>query len=233
MTNPGIWQRIASGYNRLLQTSHEGGIQEKEYNAIYNADRVRNVSAVWMGATIGCAQCHDHKYDPYTSRDFYSLGAFFADIQELGVYSARKREPVISVPSPIQQEKLAELNSQLSRLRSNVVSLGEKVLRETPDWEAVLKQQTPLDSDHVWLDDRYEVDANTSGVWQFVAAEQGPVKSGKFSRRQNAKGLDQHYVINAKKKYRNIKMPDGKIVELQYVEPSTAERFVRRAQAAK
>ena len=80
----GKWQKVASGYNRLLQTSHEGGIQEKEYNAIYNADRVRNVSAVWMGATVGCAQCHDHKYDPYTIHDHYALGAFFSDIHDDG-----------------------------------------------------------------------------------------------------------------------------------------------------
>lgn len=80
----GKWQKVASGYNRLLQTSHEGGIQAKEYNAIYNADRIRNVSAVWMGATVGCAQCHDHKYDPYTIRDHYALGAFFADIHDDG-----------------------------------------------------------------------------------------------------------------------------------------------------
>jgi len=77
-------QLVATGYNRLLQTSHEGGIQRKEYLAIYAADRVRNVSAVWMGATVGCAQCHDHKYDPYTIGDFYKLSAFFADIHDDG-----------------------------------------------------------------------------------------------------------------------------------------------------
>ena len=79
---PTIDQKIASGYNRLLQTSHEGGVQPKEYMAIYSADHVRNISAVWMGATMGCAQCHDHKFDPYTARDFYSMAAFFADVDE-------------------------------------------------------------------------------------------------------------------------------------------------------
>ena len=57
-------------------------MQPKEYLAIYAADRVRNLSAVWMGATVGCAQCHDHKFDPYTAKDFYSLAAFFADVDE-------------------------------------------------------------------------------------------------------------------------------------------------------
>jgi len=82
LENPTLEQRIATGYNRLLQTSHEGGVQEKEYLAIYAADRIRNLSAVWMGATMGCAQCHDHKYDPYTMKDFYSMVAFFADVDE-------------------------------------------------------------------------------------------------------------------------------------------------------
>ncbi len=82
LDNPTTDQLIASGYNRLLQTTHEGGLQPKEYRAIYAADRVRNVSAVWMAATLGCAQCHDHKYDPYTTRDFYSMAAFFADIDD-------------------------------------------------------------------------------------------------------------------------------------------------------
>ncbi len=53
--------------------------------AKYSADRVRNVSTVWLGATLGCAECHDHKFDPFTTREFYSLAAFFADIKETAV----------------------------------------------------------------------------------------------------------------------------------------------------
>jgi mono/diheme cytochrome c family protein len=73
---------LASAYHRLLQTSHEGGVQPAEYRAIYQADRVRNLSSVWLGATLGCAQCHDHKYDPFRIDDFYSMAAFFADIDD-------------------------------------------------------------------------------------------------------------------------------------------------------
>jgi cytochrome c553 len=70
--HPTLAQRIATGYNRLLQTTHEGGLQPGEYRTIYAADRVRNLSVVWLGATVGCAQCHDHKFDPYTMKEFYS-----------------------------------------------------------------------------------------------------------------------------------------------------------------
>jgi hypothetical protein len=99
-------QKIASGYNRLLQTSHEGGVQQKEYQKKYDADRVRNLSAVWLGATLGCAECHDHKYDPYTQHDFYSLVAFFADVDDGRTFkgtdtSPTKREPELDVPAPL------------------------------------------------------------------------------------------------------------------------------------
>ena len=100
-----VSQKIASGYNRLLQTTEEGGAQAAEYVTIYQADRVRNFGNVWLGATTGCAQCHDHKYDPFTIKDFYSLAAFFADIQERPV---GRRNPNLFLPTPEQEKKLAE-----------------------------------------------------------------------------------------------------------------------------
>jgi mono/diheme cytochrome c family protein len=70
-------QKIASGYNRLLETTSEGGAIPEEYAAVYAKDRVDTTSAVWLGLTIGCATCHDHKFDPITTKDFYSMTAFF------------------------------------------------------------------------------------------------------------------------------------------------------------
>ena len=116
-------QKIASGYNRLLQTSHEGGVQAKEYLAIYAADRVRNLSVVWMGATVGCAQCHDHKYDPYTTRDFYSLAAYFADLDEDQHFRVgsnglpTRRPPEIKVHTKRERARIAELKQLLNELR--------------------------------------------------------------------------------------------------------------------
>ena len=123
-----IDQKIATGYNRLLQTSHEGGVQPKEYLAIYFADRVRNLSNVWMGATVGCAQCHDHKYDPYTTKDFYALGAFFADIDEAQHFKAgtnslpTKRPPEMTVHSKRERARLARLETLIAETRE----AGEK-----------------------------------------------------------------------------------------------------------
>ncbi len=78
--------RIASGFNRLNMMTREGGAQPKEYLAKYSADRVRTVAVTWLGSTMGCAECHDHKYDPFTTQDFYSFAAFFADVKQWGVY---------------------------------------------------------------------------------------------------------------------------------------------------
>ena len=74
--------RATTGCN---MTTDEGGAQAKEYIAKYAADRVRNASTVWLGATLGCAECHDHKFDPFTTKDFYRFAAFFADVKEQAV----------------------------------------------------------------------------------------------------------------------------------------------------
>ncbi|MFM8415837.1 MAG: PSD1 and planctomycete cytochrome C domain-containing protein [Planctomycetota bacterium] len=79
-------QLVATGYNRLNMMTREGGAQRQEYLAKYGAERVRSVAAAWFGSTFGCAECHDHKFDPITSRDFYELQAFFADVKQWGVY---------------------------------------------------------------------------------------------------------------------------------------------------
>lgn len=80
-------QLVATGYNRLNMMTREGGAQPKEYLAKYGAERVRSVAAAWFGSTFGCAECHDHKFDPISSRDFYELQAFFADVKQWGVYA--------------------------------------------------------------------------------------------------------------------------------------------------
>lgn len=169
LPNSTIDQKIASGYNRLLQTTHEGGLQEKEYLAIYAADRVRNVSQVWMGATVGCAQCHTHKYDPYTIDDFYSLAAFFADVDEAQHFKLgsnalpTKRPPEIKVLSQRERAKLAELQAELAevssddqaettRLQEQIDTLN-KSARLTMVTESIKPRQIRVLPRGNWLDD--------------------------------------------------------------------------------
>ena len=86
LPNPSIDALTATGFNRLNMMTREGGAQPREYLAKYAADRVRTVSMAWLGSTMGCAECHDHKFDPFSSKDFYSMEAFFADLKQWGVY---------------------------------------------------------------------------------------------------------------------------------------------------
>src|SRR6185436_15136040 len=112
MPNATMEQKVASAYNRLNRTSAEGGLQPKEYLAKYGADRVRTTVAVWMGSTLGCAECHDHKFDPFTARDFYPRKAFFADIKEPGLVPERGKNAwgsQLALPTAAQKEKQEEL----------------------------------------------------------------------------------------------------------------------------
>lgn len=135
--------RVASGYNRLLQTTHEGGAQAKEYLAIYNADRVRNFGAVWLGQTTGCAQCHDHKFDPITTRDFYALGAFFADIEEKGDFAGSPnsnpttRPPELLLIDDAGRVELARIDDMIAKQRA----IGGKAWRKN---KAVLREVQAL-----------------------------------------------------------------------------------------
>ena len=110
---PTEWQMIATGYNRLNKTTEEGGAQPGEYLVKYAADRIRTTSGVWLGITLGCAECHDHKYDPFTARDFYSFGAFFADIKEVGQYGGGNRDPEIRVATLPQRRELQRIELAL------------------------------------------------------------------------------------------------------------------------
>jgi hypothetical protein len=153
LPEPTIQRQVASGYNRLLQTSHEGGVQPKEYMAIYGADRIRNLSLVWMGATVGCAQCHDHKYDPYTSKDFYSLVAFFADIDEQQHFKVgsntlpTRRPPEISVLSRWQQQRVDAIEARIAEL-DRFDSSGDAILQEARKQEraSLAEERTSIEN---------------------------------------------------------------------------------------
>ena len=161
---------IASGYNRLLQTSHEGGVQPKEYLAIYAADRVRNVSSVWLGGTLGCAQCHDHKYDPYTAHDFYAMSAFFADLDEESHFKTgtnalpTRRAPEIHVLSRWQRDELEDWTSRLPSLHGPNAELAKRQianLKKEARLTMISKSKTPRTVRILprgnWLDETGEI----------------------------------------------------------------------------
>jgi hypothetical protein len=129
LPQPSAEARIATGFNRQNMVTREGGAQTKEYLAKYAADRVRTVSMAWLGSTMGCAECHDHKYDPFTSKDFYQMEAFFADLKQWGVYADYPYTPAvelkgygndhpfppeIQVDNPYLQRRIADLERKVA-----------------------------------------------------------------------------------------------------------------------
>jgi Protein of unknown function (DUF1553)/Protein of unknown function (DUF1549)/Planctomycete cytochrome C len=136
-------QRIASAYNRMNRVSAEGGLQPKEYLAKYAADRVRTTSAVWLGLTMGCAECHDHKFDPILTKDFYSMKAFFADIKETGLVPDRGGNAwgsKLILPSAEQQKRNDESARQLAWLNAELEDKAGELLSRDTDWEKRLRQ---------------------------------------------------------------------------------------------
>ena len=199
-------QKVASGYNRLNQTTAEGGAQAKEYLAIYAADRVRTTASVWLGATLGCAQCHDHKFDAYTAKDFYSFAAFFADVEGPGVYGGgSKWAPVVTLPTPAQQAALQEIDDELAKLRKVFNASSPALEAEQARWEAeilsLLSSTEP--ADFAWVDDAQQNGGRTDGVWEFVNKNEAPVFSKLLSRRQTAKPEQtlQHSFRGANRKF--------------------------------
>ncbi len=139
LPNPTEQQRIASGYNRLLQTTEEGGAQPKEYTAKYAADRVRNASVVWLGSTMGCAECHSHKFDPFTNKDFYSFEAFFADVKEAAV----GRQEQTPFPSKEQAEQLHTLDEQIAAAKAALDKQTPELDAAQAEWEKTAHAAPP------------------------------------------------------------------------------------------
>lgn len=136
LPEPSREQKIASGYNRLLMTTEEGGAQAKEYTAKYAADRVRNISSTWLAGTMGCCECHDHKFDPYVTRDFYSLAAFFADVQEVPV----GRQPQTPLPLPEQSRRIAQLDDEIARVRAEMSRRSPELEAGQTAWEKKVRE---------------------------------------------------------------------------------------------
>lgn len=117
LSQPTLEQRIATGFARNHVINSEGGIIEEEYRVEYVADRVRTLSTAWLGLTMECAKCHDHKFDPVTQRDYYRLFAFFNQTSERGEDGrVANAVPMIPAPTRDQQAALAEQSRELAAL---------------------------------------------------------------------------------------------------------------------
>ena len=119
-------QKVASAFHRNGPTSSEGGADAKEYAARYAVDRVNTTAMAWLGVTLQCAECHDHKYDPFSTREFYQMFSFFNQVPENYIERALHVAPVIATPTPEQESKLGELRRQAAALEQDLKTALEK-----------------------------------------------------------------------------------------------------------
>lgn len=136
-------QKIASGFNRNHMINFEGGAIPAEYHAAYIIDRVNTTTTVWLGLTAACAQCHDHKYDPLSQREYYRLYAFFHNVPENGLDGSRgNAAPLVRAPSKAQQAALAEFDRKIRMLEAGLVTSPTETAAQRA-WEKSLLAAGP------------------------------------------------------------------------------------------
>lgn len=137
LPNATLEQRIATGFNRNHRGNSEGGIIPEEFAVEYVVDRVDTTATVWLGLTVGCARCHDHKFDPVSQRDYYRLFAYFNNIPEFGrAIKEGNSPPYIAAPTPLESARLAELDRRLAAADAELARLEPSLAAAQKAWEA-------------------------------------------------------------------------------------------------
>ena len=176
LPNATLEQKIATGFNRNHMINFEGGAIPEEYQTEYVVNRVNTTSTVWMGLTMGCARCHDHKYDPIKQREFYQFYAFFNNIPEKGLDGRKgNAEPYIQVPSPRQRQQLDQLTHRIAAAKEAMP--GSELETLQAQWEKTALANLPS-APRAGLLAHYELDghiADTSGHYRHGWAARGEV----------------------------------------------------------
>lgn len=188
-------QLIASGFNRCNVSTSEGGAIDEEFRVVYAVDRVETTSAAWMGLTMGCAVCHDHKLDPITQKEFYQVFSIFNNIAENAMDgNALLPPPTLQLPSPEQERQFKDIADQIAGLEKRIA--GTVASLQYIDPATATNRPVPEPVETVWLEDDFPPEANlevNSGnpLPNWVLSDKGPVHSGQRSLQRTGPGLHQ------------------------------------------
>jgi hypothetical protein len=195
-----LGQQVATGFNRCHVTTNEGGSIDEEVYVRNVVDRVDTTGVVFLGLTVGCARCHDHKYDPVSQKDYYRLFAFFNSLDGSPMDGNNARHaPTVRVPTAEQAKSLADLDRKVEALRREIAS--ELALVQYDEPADAKEQQDPKRTEYVWIDDdlppgsKPSVGGGPNVRWNFVSKPDHPVFSGEKSVRLSAKALLQNIVM--------------------------------------
>jgi mono/diheme cytochrome c family protein len=145
LPNPTVDQLIASGFNRNHMINFEGGAIPEEYHTAYIVDRVNTTSTVWLGLTVACAQCHDHKYDPLTQKEFYQLYAFFNNVPENGLDGRNgNAEPMVKAPSREERRESERLSRAIAAVERELDAPMAQLDEAQLAWEKEALERSKL-----------------------------------------------------------------------------------------
>ena len=209
LPSPTLDQLIATGYNRCHISTNEGGSIEEEVYVRNIVDQVDTNGTVFLGLTIGCARCHDHKYDPVRAKDYYQLFAFFNNIDGPAMDgNAARWAPIAKLPSTGQKVALDRANERITAIRQTIATAVAKAAAAYDAKTDVDQSEVVQRGDFVWIDDAVPQGASPQGdgSWEFVTRPDHPVASGKAALRITAQGLKQRYFEKA---VRKLKVGEG------------------------
>ena len=143
LPNRSLDQQIESGFNRCNITTSEGGTIPEEYYVLYARDRTETLGQVWLGMTVGCAVCHDHKFDPVSAKEFYSLAAFFNNTTQNAMDgNAKDTPPIITVALPEDRPRLTALDGEISAAKQLVEKRRQEARPAFDEWLAKATPET-------------------------------------------------------------------------------------------
>src|SRR5882724_10873531 len=195
LPNPTREQQVASGYNRCNVSTSEGGAIDEEFQVRYAVDRVEATSSTWLGLTMGCAVCHDHKFDPILQKEFYQVFSIFNNISEKAMDgNALLPPPTLRLPTPEQEKQLSDFGARIRELEKKAEEIVASFKYADP--ASLTNAPKPASREIVWIEDDFPAKAEVSvnegnETNQWIVRAVGPVFSGDRSLQRSGKGLHQ------------------------------------------